>query len=361
MHAGVAHHGAGGDHGAGGSGSSAGGGAADGSGAGDVVGVGQLYPAVNAAAPQDAVDLGGLHNDQLCAGGHGANLGVVAAGAVADVAVAAGDGHGGAVLGIQGAAGSGGAEVLHTGAAGGRGEPAAEGGAGAGGIGGQDAHIGAGQVGLHLVFAVFTGHAAVGVQDNVCILGGGGLAVDAVQVQVGLGQAAVQQGGIGGGAHIGPQGDGEQEGVHIGVAGDGLEEAAALGGPVGAAVEAEANQRIVLVLAQIQIVSGGELVDFGVDKVQTVPQGQVCLGLGDGLALGTHGAVANGPLAHVPIGRGAEALELLNQGDHILTVHQIGCGLGGDGPQGKQADGKYHSHDHASDSSFHKLLAPLSF
>ena len=358
VHAGVADHGAGGHDGgaaAGAAGIAAGGGTA-----GNIVGVGELQPAVNAAAPQHIANLGGFHDHELRAGGNGTGLGIVAACAVAQIGVSAGDGHGSAILCIQSPSGSGRIQVLHAGAAGGGSEPAAEGNTGLAGIGCQDAHIGAGQVSLHLILAAGTGSAAVRVKDDVCIPGRSGFAVDAVEVQVGLCQAAVKQGGVGGGTHVCPQGDGEQEGVHIGVAGHGLVEAAALGRPVGAAVEAEADQRIVLILVQIQIGAGGELIDFGVDGVQPVAQRQVGLCFGHGLAGDAGGAVADGPLVHIPVGRGAEALELFDQADHIFTVIQVRGSLGGDNSQGEQTDDKHQSHDHASDSSFHKLLAPLS-
>ena len=44
-----------------------------------------------------------------------------------------------------------------------------------------------------------------------------------------------------------------------------------------AAVEAEGDQGIVLILIQIEVIVGGELVDLLVDGVQPIPQNQVSL------------------------------------------------------------------------------------
>ena len=111
-----------------------------------------------------------------------------------------------------------------------------------------------------------------------------------------------------------------------------------------------------LILIQVHVLGRGEQVDLLVDGVQAVPEHQVSLCLGNGLAGIAGGAIADGPLVHIPVGGGAEALELLDQIDHILTVVQIGCGLGRNGPQGEQADDEHQSHDHASEFSLHNDL-----
>ena len=115
-----------------------------------------------------------------------------------------------------------------------------------------------------------------------------------------------------------------------------------------------------LVLVKVQIVLCGEIVNLGVDGVQTVPQHQVGLSLADGLTGVAGGSVANRPLVHIPVSAGAEALELFDEVDQILRIVEIGGSLCGNGSQGEQADDKHQGHNYASDSSFHKLLAPLS-
>ena len=116
-----------------------------------------------------------------------------------------------------------------------------------------------------------------------------------------------------------------------------------------------------LILAQVQIPGSGKLIDGGVDGVQSVPQDQVGLGLADGLTGIAGGAIADGPLVDVPVSGGAEALELLDEVDHILAVVPGGCGAGVNGSHGEQADDEHQRKNHASKSSFHyySLLCQL--
>ena len=116
-----------------------------------------------------------------------------------------------------------------------------------------------------------------------------------------------------------------------------------------------------LVLIQIEVVGGGEHVDLLIDGIQTIPQCQVSLGLGNGLACIARGAITDGPLAHIPIGGGAEPLELLDQADRVLTVVQIRGSLGVDRSQGKQTDDEHQGHHQAYKLSLHNDILLYEF
>ena len=301
-----------------------------------VVGVHQGDPAAVVAAPEASVDSLGLENDhgvihiQL---GH--HAGADGAGCVTDIDIGVGHLDGGAPHGIQGLSCLGRAQRSNSGAAGLGGVPAGKGLAGVGGDSLDGRRLGA-VITLHLVL---THIAAIGIQQDICIVGRRCCGVLAVQVQVGLAQAALDQAGAGGAAHIAPQADGIQEIIAGGLVQNGRAELAGTGGPGGTAVVGEGDQRIKLGLGQRQGIGAGKGIDGSFQRGHMGPHGGICFFFGNGGTLRAGGAVANGPLAVVPVGLLVEALKTLNQCNTSFTG---GHGSGGCG----QGCGRHKSEHH---------------
>ena len=303
-----------------------------------VVGIIQGDPAAAEPAPEGIVDGGGFKNHnriphvQLADGG-----GAGSAGCIADIDVGIGDLHLNTPHGIQGLTGIGGGQGGNLGAVASGGVPAGklQRGVGMGGIC-LDGNRGIGIKALHLILAHGT---AVGIIDYICIVGrrlGGALAVE---VQICLCQAALDQTGAGYTGRIGPQGNGIEELIAGGAVENRSAELACASGPGGTAIEREGNQRIKLSLVQSQIIVGSKFVDAGFQGLHMLAHDPVGFLSGNGGTFFTGSAETNGPLTVVHVGIGVEALKALDHQNRIFRGGHL-CG------KRRQSSHRRHSDQH---------------
>ena len=210
-----------------------------------IVGVLQGNPAAAVMAPQFAANALGFHNHNLIAliqltG----NNSTVQASVVADIDIGIGNLDLNTPLGIQGLAGLGRTQIGNQSTAGLVRIPTAKSSTGLGRHS-LDCHGSGGIEALHLVL---TCAAAIGIQDDICIVRGRILGILTIQVQIGLSQTALDQACTGSAANIGPQADGIQEVIAGGLVQNSRTELAGTGKPAVAAVIRERNQGIKLSL-----------------------------------------------------------------------------------------------------------------
>ena len=179
---------------------------------------------------------------------------------------------------------------------------------------------------------------AIGIQDDVCIIAGSLVCVDAVQVHIGLGQAAVHQAleVLAGAVTAIVLADDVDELVATDALADCLtQRMAGVGEPCGAEVVAVHGQSVMLALLQIHIVIGGKLIDGLVNNFfQILLQQGSCILLADtiGICAGSNlAAVTNvGSSTGLAVLKFLKAFILLQDVDGLGAGCQIGSCTCGD-------------------------------
>ncbi len=197
--------------------------------------------------------------------------------------------------------------------------------------------------------------AAVGIEEHICKITGSLLGIVAIQVHIRLCQPAGNKAGKHIGACLAPEGHAVNKVVAGLALNHGSTEIAVRLGPGGSHIIGEQHQGIKLVLGELQLIVGSQLVDAGLHGCQMRPQEGVRLLLGNSagivrsLAAGT---IADGILPIVLMGLGGETLHVLQNRNCLLTGGKHRCGR-------CLRDGRNHADQHkrnkqsANNSSLH--------
>ena len=169
------------------------------------------------------------------------------------------------------------------------------------------------------------------VEHHIIVVAGHALAVDAIEVHVGLTQAPVHQAGYDGlliaAAGGAPPGNGKDKVISGGAADDGTAEHRIIVHPVGAEIICKGYQCVKLLLFQRQLVLIGKVIDILFKLRKGLAQQCVSLSFCDAIGILPRAAgstVAHGPLADILIGLRREPFDLLDKRDTVFTGLHVG-------------------------------------